>query len=132
MLELMAETAGRFCCCCCFIIYCFIHCVWVLCVLCSLLLCNTFCAFYPHAFSKKAMGILQSRPSVRSSRYLLLNHWTKFNQIWCASYSHEWSVQRHKHIRRDFHSVAWVMPQGGTWGSWVVKSDRLSVTLSPP
>ena len=27
--------------------------------------------------------------------YLLLNHWTKFNQIWCASYSHEWSVQCH-------------------------------------
>ena len=23
-----------------------------------------------------------------------------------------------KHIRRDFHSVAWVMPQGGTLGRW--------------
>ena len=22
-----------------------------------------------------------------------------------------------KHIRRDFHSVAWVMPSGGTWGA---------------
>ena len=21
-----------------------------------------------------------------------------------------------KHIRRDFHSAAWVMPHGGTWG----------------
>ena len=26
--------------------------------------------------------------------YLLLNRWTKFNQIWCVSYSHEWGVQR--------------------------------------
>ena len=23
-----------------------------------------------------------------------------------------------KHIRRDFHSVPWVMPQGGTLGRW--------------
>ena len=27
--------------------------------------------------------------SVRPSRYLLLNHWTKFNQIWFVSRSHE-------------------------------------------
>ena len=58
-------------------------------------------------FFKKAMGILQSPPSVRPSvrlsvrlsvrpsRYLLLNHWTKFNQIWCVGCSHEWGVQRH-------------------------------------
>ena len=26
--------------------------------------------------------------------YLLLNRWTKFNQVWCVSYSHEWGVQR--------------------------------------
>ena len=26
--------------------------------------------------------------------YLLLNLWTKFNQIWCVGYSHEWGVQR--------------------------------------
>ena len=49
----------------------------------------------PHFF-KKASGILQSppsvRPSVHPSRYLLLNHWTKSNQIWCVSYSH---AQRH-------------------------------------
>ena len=25
----------------------------------------------------------------------LLNHWTKFNQIWCVSYSNEWGLQRH-------------------------------------
>ena len=23
-----------------------------------------------------------------------------------------------KHIRQDFHSVAWVMPRGGTLGCW--------------
>ena len=28
--------------------------------------------------------------------YLLLSHWTKFNQIWCVSYSHEWGVQLQK------------------------------------
>ena len=52
----------------------------------------------PHFF-KKASGILQSppsvRPSVHPSRYLLLNHWTKSNQIWCVSYSHESGAQRH-------------------------------------
>ena len=103
--------------------------------------------------------------SVRRSRYLLLNHWTKSNQIWCVSCSNEWDVQRHiyfdpapwgpgegpkgqislniikfqllsqfqrflnqtlcvfsqmkdiKHIRRDFHLAACVMPQG--WDLWV-------------
>ena len=37
------------------------------------------------------------RPSLMSVCplcYLLLNHWTKFNQIWCVSYSHEWGMQR--------------------------------------
>ena len=116
----------------------------------------------PTFFLKKAKGILLSPPSVRLSvrplRYLLLNHWTTFNQIWYVSYSHEWGVQRQtffwsralgrsqkvkhhlisitksiskilyqtlcvfsqmkdtKHIRRDFHSVAWVMPQGWDFG----------------
>ena len=40
-------------------------------------------------------GILQSPPSLRLSHYLLLNHWTKSNQIWCVSCSNEWGVQRH-------------------------------------
>ena len=34
------------------------------------------------------------RPAVCPLCYLLLNHWTKFNQIWCLSYFHEWGVQR--------------------------------------
>ena len=132
---------------------------------------NVFCFCYPHAFLKKRWGYcnrlrpsvrpsvrLSVRPSVRPSRYLLLNHWTKSNQIWCVGCSHEWGVQRHiffgpapwgpgegpkgqissniiktqlqsqferffnqtlcvfshmkdiKHIRRDFHLAAWVMP----------------------
>ena len=33
-------------------------------------------------------------PAVCPLCYLLLNHWTKFNQIWCVSYSHEWGAQR--------------------------------------
>ena len=93
--------------------------------------------------------------------YVPLNHWTKFSQIWCASYSHEWGKQQQicfwprplgrgqkvkyhlilitksiskicipnlcvfshmkdiKHIRWDFHSVAWVMPQG-----WALRVPR--------
>ena len=116
------------------------------------------------------MGILQLPPSVtlsppnrlRPSGYLLLNHWTKSNQIWCVSCSHEWGMPLHiifgptpwegtkwsniikfqlqsqfqiflnqtlcvfsqmkdiKHIRWDFHFVAWVIrvvcPRGKTWG----------------
>ena len=33
-------------------------------------------------------------PAVCLLYYLFLNHWTKFNQIWCVSYSHEWGVQQ--------------------------------------
>ena len=33
--------------------------------------------------------------SVCLSCYLLLNHWTKSNQIWCVSCPHEWGVQWH-------------------------------------
>ena len=51
--------------------------------------------FYPHAFLKKGRGHCNRlRPSVCPLCYLLLNHWTKFNQIWYVSYSHEWGVQQ--------------------------------------
>ena len=65
---------------------------------------NQIKSFYPHAFFKNEgdiviasvrMSVRQSaRPSVCPLCYLLLNHWTKFNQIWCVSYWHEWGVQR--------------------------------------
>ena len=42
--------------------------------------------------------------SVRPLCYLLLNQWTKFNQIWCLSYSHEWGA----HSKKKF----WVSPPG--------------------
>ena len=32
-------------------------------------------------------------PAICPLCYLLPNHWTKFNQIWCVGYSHEWGVQ---------------------------------------
>ena len=51
--------------------------------------------YYPHAFLKKRRGYCyRLRLSVRPLCYLLLNHWTKFNQIWCVSYSHEWGARR--------------------------------------
>ena len=37
---------------------------------------------------------IKFRPAVWPSCYLLRNHWTKFNQIWCVRYSHEWGAQR--------------------------------------
>ena len=45
-------------------------------------------------FFKKSVGDI-AIDSVRPSRYLLLNRWTKFNQIWCVSCSHGKGVQRH-------------------------------------
>ena len=42
--------------------------------------------------------------SVRPLCYLLLNHWTKYNQIWCVSYSHECGVQLY------LHSVQIIIP----------------------
>ena len=48
---------------------------------------------YLHVFLKKNEGDIVIA-SVRPLCYLLLNHWTKFNQIWCVSYSHELGAQR--------------------------------------
>ena len=38
---------------------------------------------------------IEFHPAVCPLCYLFLNHWKKFNQIWCVSYSHEWGVQQH-------------------------------------
>ena len=40
----------------------------------------------PRFYLKSEGGIVIA--SVRPLCYLLLNHWTKLNQIWCVSYSH--------------------------------------------
>ena len=49
----------------------------------------------PRFFLKKRRGYCNRlRPSVCPLCYLLLNHWTKFNEIWCVSYTHEWGVQQ--------------------------------------
>ena len=76
---------------------------------------------YPHAFLKKRRGYCNRlrpsvRPSVRPSRYLLLNHWTKSNQIWCVCCSHEWGVQRH-----IFFGPAPFGPWGGAKRSNIIK-----------
>ena len=50
---------------------------------------------YRNAFLKKRRGYCNGlHPSVCPLCYLLLNYWTKFNKIWCVSYSHEWGLQQ--------------------------------------
>ena len=55
-----------------------------------------------HALGVGLWGYLGAKikfqPAVCPSCYLLLNHWTRFNQIWCVSYSHEWGAQRKKYL----------------------------------
>ena len=46
-------------------------------------------------FCRLGHALGKFRPAVCPLCYLLLNRWTKFNQIWCVSYSNEWGVQRH-------------------------------------
>ena len=50
---------------------------------------------------------IKFRPAVCPLCYLLLNHWTKFNQIWCVSYSYEWGAQR-----RFFGPTPWGPGEG--------------------
>ena len=48
----------------------------------------------PRGWTWACLGAkLKLRPAVCLLFYLLLNHRTKFNQIWCVSYSQEWDVQ---------------------------------------
>ena len=78
---------------------------------------NVFVIFLSPCFFKSKGDIviasirLSIRPSVRPSVcplwYHLLNGWTKFNQIRCVSYSHEWGMQRQKQF--------WPRPLG-PWG----------------
>ena len=57
-------------------------------------------------------------PSIHPSCYLLPNHWTKSNQIWCVSCSPEWGVQR-PHF---FGPAHW----GGTKRSNIIKFQFLN------
>ena len=74
----------------------------------------------------KKGGLLLSSPSVRLSDvrplcYLLLNHWTKFNQIGSVSYSHEWDVQRQTFLPP---------PHGAPGRGQKVKYHLISITKS--
>ena len=49
----------------------------------------------PRGGTRGCLGAkIKFRPVVCPLCYLLLNHWTKFNQIWSVSYSYEWGVQQ--------------------------------------
>ena len=77
---------------------------------------------YPHAFLKKRRGYCNRlRPSVCPLCYLLLNHWTKYNQIWCVSYWHEWGVQR---------QTFFCPPPGALGRGQKVKYHLISITKS--
>ena len=67
-------------------------------------------------------AIASVRTSVCPLCYLLLNHWTKFNQIWCVSYSHEWGVQQ---------QIFFLAPPPGALGrGQKVKYHLISITKS--
>ena len=70
--------------------------------------------FYPHAFLKKRRGYCKR---LRPSRYLLLNHWMKSNQIWCVCCSHEWGVQGD-----IFFGLA-------SWGPWEGPKGQISLII---
>ena len=65
---------------------------------------------------------IKFQPAVYPLCYLLLDHWTKFNQIWCVSYSHEWGAQRKKKI--------WAPPPGSLGRGQKVKYHSISITKS--
>ena len=62
---------------------------------------------------------IEFHPAVCPLCYLLRNRWTKFNQICCVSYSHEWGVQ--------WQIIFWPCPLG-PWGE--VKYHLISITKS--
>ena len=67
---------------------------------------------------------IKFRPAVCPLCYLLLNHWTKFNQIWCVTYSHEfiyWGAQRKNFL---------APPPGALGRGKKVKYHLISTTMS--
>ena len=41
-------------------------------------------------------------------------------------------IKDRKHFKWNFHYVAWVMPQGGTWGCWGVKNFNMGICDGAP
>ena len=71
---------------------------------------------YTHAFLKsEGDNCYRLRPSVLPLYYLFLNHWTKSNQSWCVSFSHECCVQQH------FFWTRHLGPWGGVKWSNIIK-----------
>ena len=64
---------------------------------------------------------IKFRPAVCPLCYLLLNHWTKFYQIWCVSYSHVWGAQRKKNLG---------LPPGALGSGQKVKYHLIAITKS--
>ena len=58
---------------------------------------STFSKLGPTWGHKKSKGVIVIS-ALRLSCYLLLNHGTKSNQIWCVIYTHEWGVQQHTYF----------------------------------
>ena len=65
---------------------------------------------------------IKFRPVVCPLCYLLLNHSTKLNQIWCVSYSHKWGAQRKK--------IFLAPPPGALGRGQKVKYHLISITKS--
>ena len=57
------------------------------------------------------------RPSVCMFCSILLNHWTKSNQVWCAKFSYEWVVRQH-----SFGAVP-LGPRGGFKGQLIFEKS---------
>ena len=86
---------------------------------------------HPHAFLIKQRGYcnrprLSVRPSVRPSVRLSVmlsppKTFTKFNQIWCVSFSHKWGVQQQKKL---------APPPGALGRGQKVKYHLISITKS--
>ena len=83
-------------------------------------LCSFLAIFIPTLLKKKQREYCKSlRPSVRLPVMLSPpKPWTKFNQVWCVSYSHEWGVQR---------QFFWPRPLG-PWGG-VKRSNIIKFQL---
>ena len=78
-----------------------------------------------HALRVGLWGYLGAKikfhPAVCPLCYLLLNHWTKFNQIWCVRYSHEWEAQ----LKKNFWPAPGALERGQK-----VKYHLISITKS--